>query len=158
MTKLPSTTKRESVNIPAFLKWCEGRDLKLEMDLLRDLLLYVEENADRPYCDLEDIELEGWSEDQITYHVVMAAEDGLIKATVDSLPDEDEPRILHIVYSVHRLTMRGHNFLGSIVEPSNWEAIKGGAKKMGVVTIDAAVDLAKAFVKAKAAEYVGLPL
>lgn len=158
LATLSRTTIRESVNIHAFNRWCEGRDLKLEMDLLRELLLYVEEKADRPYCDLTDIELKGWTEDQITYHVIMAAEDGLIKATVDGIPDDEDPAIVHMDYSVHRLTMRGHNLLGSIVEPGNWEAIKVGAKKAGAVTVSLLYKVAEAYVMQKVSQATGLPL
>ncbi|MDX1004622.1 DUF2513 domain-containing protein [Sinorhizobium medicae] len=152
------TLKAESVNTRAFMKWCEGRDLKLEMDLLRELLLYVEKNADRPHSDLENIEIDGWSKEQIEYHVVLAFEDGLIKARIDELPDFEDAGILHIDYSVHRLTMRGHNFLGSIVEPSNWEAIKGGAKKAGAVTTSLLYSIAEAYVKQRVTEITGIPL
>jgi hypothetical protein len=155
---LSRATLRESVDVPAFDRWLKGRDLKLEMDLLRELLLYVEEKADRPYCDLENIKIDGWSEDQITYHVIMAAEDGLVKATVDGIPDDDDPAIVHMDYSVHRLTMRGHNFLGSIQEPGNWEAIKGGAKKAGAVTVNLLYKVAEAYVMQKVSQATGLPL
>lgn len=108
-----------------------GTRFEAREDLLRELLLYVEEKATRPHSDLETIQIDGWSKDQVDYHVALAVEDGLIKARVDELPDFDDPGILQIDYSVHRLTMRGHNFLGSIAERGNWDAIKGGAKKAG---------------------------
>jgi hypothetical protein len=133
-------------------------DMKLNLDLLRQLLLYVEENATRVHSELEDIRIEGWTAEEVAYHVVLAASDDLIKATVDSIPDDDDPMLVHTSYSVHRLTMRGHDFLGSIREPSNWEAIKAGTRKVGAFTVGAAVDVAKAFVKMKIADVMGVPI
>jgi hypothetical protein len=132
--------------------------MKLDMDLLRELLIYVEEKATRVHSDLEGIEIGGWSGEEITYHVVLAESDGLIKATIDSLPDEEDPELAQIEYSVHRLTMRGHDFLGSVREPSNWEAVKSGTRKIGAVTVGAAVEFAKAYVKMKITAATGVPL
>ena len=133
-------------------------DVKLEMDLLRDLLLHVEEKASRPYNDLEDIVLDGWTDDQITYHVVLAAEDGLLTATVDSLPDDEDPVIVHVTYSVHRLTSKGHELLGTIREPSAWIAVKGGVNKVGAVTVSVVSAVAQAYLKQKVAEYTGIQI
>lgn len=135
-----------------------GDDMKLEMDLLRDLLLYIEEKATRVHSDLEDIQIDGWPGEEVAYHVVQAEADGLIKATITEIPGDDDPALLFIEYSVHRLTMRGHDFLGNIKEPSNWEAVKDGTKKVGAITVDAAVGIAQAYIKAKIAAYTGLPL
>lgn len=133
-------------------------NVKLEMDLLRDLLLYVEENASRPYNDLEDISLEGWTEDQVTYHVVLAEEDGLLTATIDELPDNDDPVIVHVTYSIHRLTSKGHELLGTIREPAAWGAVKSGVNKVGAVTVSVVTAVAQAYLKQKITEYSGIQL
>lgn len=132
--------------------------MKFEMDLLRELLLHVEETASRPYSDLEDIVLDGWTNDKITYHVVLAAEDGLLKATVDSLPDDEDPATRHVTYSVHRLTSKGHELLGSIREPAAWSAVKGGVNKVGAVTLSVMSAIAQAYLKQKVAEYSGIQI
>lgn len=132
--------------------------MKLDMDLLREILIFVEEKATRVHSDLESIEIGDWTDEDIAYHIVLAESDGLIKATIDSLPDSDDPYIVHTTYSVHRLTMRGHDFLATIREPSNWEAVKAGTKKIGAISVGAAVEFGKAFVKAKISEMTGVPL
>jgi hypothetical protein len=133
-------------------------NMKLDMDLLREILIYVEENATRVHSDLHDIQIEGWTGEEVAYHVVLAAGDDLIKASIDKLPDDEDPVIVHTNYSVHRLTMRGHDFLGAVREQSNWEAVKAGTRKMGAVTVGAAVEFTKAFVRAKISEITGVPL
>ncbi|WP_189635729.1 DUF2513 domain-containing protein [Rhizobium grahamii] len=93
--------------------------------------------------------------DEILVSRSSATVDGLIKATILEIPDDEDPSLLYVEYSVHRLTMRGHDFLGNIKEPSNREAIKESTKKVGAVTVDAAVSLAQAYIKAKIPAYTG---
>lgn len=124
-----------------------GIDMKLEMDLLRDLLLYVEEKATRPESDLENIDLSGWTADQVAYHVVLAQEDGLIKATIDELPGDGDPEETYIAYTVHRLTSRGHELLGIIREAKHWRLLKQGASKAGVATVGALFSMGQAYLK-----------
>jgi hypothetical protein len=41
--------------------------MKLEVDLVRQLLLHIEEHAKRPISDLNSIKIDGWMDDQIDY-------------------------------------------------------------------------------------------
>jgi hypothetical protein len=153
---MAQTEKRVTMPRRRF-SYCEA-DMKLDMDLLRAVLIYVEENATRVHSDLDDIRVEGWTGEEVAYHVVLAAGDDLIKASIGQLPDEVDPVIVHTSYSVHRLTMRGHDFLGTIREPSNWDAVKAGTRKIGAVTVGAAVEFGKAFVRMKISEVTGVPI
>lgn len=119
--------------------------MKLEVDLIRDLLLFVEVNAARPVSHLESIALEGWSEDQIAYHIILAEEDGLIKALVDEVPGNDDPENIYVTYTINRLTSRGHELLGVVRQPKHWRIIKAGAAKAGVATIGALFSLGQAY-------------
>ncbi len=138
-----------SAVVPMSTKVDIGGDMKFHLELLRDLLTYVEENANRVHSDLENIEIAGYSDDDVTYHVVLATESGLLDSTIDKLPDNEEPDLLNVAYSVHRLTAKGHNFLGSIQDEGNWVAVKDAAKKAGAFTVDAVVEVAKAYLKSK---------
>jgi hypothetical protein len=138
-------------------RFCEI-NMKLEMDLLRDLLIFVENNALRPHSDLDDIELPPWGEDQVAYHVTLAEEAGLLIATIDTLPDDDDRRIVHTSYSVHRLTMRGHDLLVSVADPTTWETVKSGAKKVGSLTVGAVFDIAIAYAKQRLSAQLGVAL
>lgn len=137
------------------LKKGEGKDMKLEIDLLRDLLIYVEEKADRPMSDLEDITLDGWGESSIAYHVMIAEEAGLIVALISQWPDEQDPRVLKISYSVSRLTFNGHQFLESIRDPKYWNVVKTASKKVGNVTIGMLGSVAQSYAKAELAKQFG---
>lgn len=131
--------------------------MKLEPDLLRELLLHIEEHATEVYSQMEKISLAGWSDKQVTYHVVRAEEAGLIQATIESLPDDTDPMFTHMDYNVHSLTFRGHELLGVIRTPAHWKLIKEGSKKAGIATVGAIFSFAEAYVKSKASEYLGLP-
>lgn len=130
--------------------------MRLEPDILRELLLHIEEHATEVHSELEEISLEGRSAKQVTYHVVRAEEAGLVQATIDTLPDSTNPSILHVIYTVHSLTFRGHELLGAIRTPKHWKAIKEGSQKAGIATVAAIFSFAEAYVKAKVSEYLGL--
>ncbi|MFK4824832.1 DUF2513 domain-containing protein [Paenochrobactrum sp. BZR 588] len=129
--------------------------MKLEVDLLRDLLMYVEEKADRPISHLTEIILKDWEEQTVAYHVMLAAEAGLIIAHISEIPDEYEPIFLNIRYSVARLTFNGHQFLESIRDPKYWSFIKTTSKNVGNITIGMIGSIAQSYAKAELAKQFG---
>lgn len=145
---------RHAIRIPLN----KGDDMKLEMDLLRDLLIYVEEEAKEPISDLQDINIDGWTEKKIAYHVIRAEEAGAIKAIIDYLPNPENPDVFDVIYSVQSLTFNGHELLGSIREPKHWKAIKSGAKTAGVATVGALGTYAQAYMKIQTSKYLGVEL
>lgn len=130
--------------------------MRLQMDLVRDLLLYIEENAKRPVDDLEDISLPNWREDDIAYHVVLLEEAGLVAATINTIPDSDDPSLVEVLYSVRRLTFNGHEFLNTVREPEQWGIVKEGAKKAGAYTLGAIARIAEAYVSMKINSVLGI--
>lgn len=132
--------------------------MKFEPDLLRDLLLYIEEEAKRPWVDFDDIKLAGWSDDDVIYHIVLAEEKGLIKATLDNVPDDEDPVILHTLYSVHRLTANGHDLLALMHEPKTWNLVKDRAKAFGRASVEILADVTKAYVRERIREMTGISL
>lgn len=130
--------------------------MKLEPELLRDLLLHVEEHATRVWDELETIKLDGWSEDQVTYHVVRAKEAGLIDASVDKLPDDTNPAVVHVFYSVHSLTMDGHGLLEAVREPKRMREIKERAKQIGAGSAKLFWGVAEAYVTEQIKRLSGL--
>ena len=145
---------RHAIRIPLN----KGDDMKLEMDLLRDLLIYVEEEAKEPISDLQDIKIGDWTESDIAYHVILAEEGGAIKAIIDYLPNPENPDVPDVAYSIQRLTFNGHELLGSIREPKHWKAIKSGAKSAGVATVGALGTYAQAYMKLQISKYLGVEL
>lgn len=155
MLQTLSTTSARHVTFRNRIAVREG-DVKLNQDLLRALLLHIEEHATRPISDLQEIEIEGWNEADIAYHVLLAKEAGLIKARIDDVPDADDPGISHIAYSVERLTMEGHGFLGAVRDPKRLRAIKKLAAAAGAETVKTIAVVAEAYVLAKVKELTGI--
>ena len=56
------------------------------------------------------------------------------------------------------LTWDGHDFLDSVRDPTVWERTREGAKKLGGVSLDVFVDLAKACLRAEAKSRLGIDL
>jgi hypothetical protein len=56
------------------------------------------------------------------------------------------------------LTWKGQDFLESIRDPTVWENTKAGAKKLGGVSFDIFVSLAKEYLKAEAKKRLNLDL
>lgn len=130
------------------LKTCELSS-QLNLDLLRALLLHVEEKAVRPHSNLKNIQISGWTGERIAYHVALAKMAGLIKASITELPDEQNNGAMHIAYSVHRLTMNGHELLGAVRSERGWSAVKDSVRKVGIITCGAVAEAAKAHLKSE---------
>jgi hypothetical protein len=56
------------------------------------------------------------------------------------------------------LTWAGQDFLESIRDPTVWENTKQGAKKLGGVSLDIFIGIAKAYLKAEAKKRLSLDL
>jgi DNA-binding transcriptional ArsR family regulator len=119
---------------------------KRDMDLVRKVLLFVEDLEAGVYAHLEeDIAGEDFSEDVVSYHITLLTEAGLIEGS--------EQR-----GTVRGLTWAGHDFVDSVRDPETWAKVKDGASKAKGWTADLLKDMAKAYVKQKMSEIIGLPI
>jgi hypothetical protein len=119
--------------------------MKLDEELVRALLLHVEQHATLPHSDLDLIEIEGRGDAEITYHLEVMAEAGLLKATIDKLPDGEDPAIVHVAYSVHRLTYEGHELLAAVRETRHWREVKRRAGAVGTASVRSLMKVAEAY-------------
>lgn len=60
-------------------------------------------------------------------------------------------------YSVHRLTSRGHELLGSVRDEGAWRFVKETSRKVGAVTLNAVFGIAEGYVKMKIIQALGIP-
>jgi len=129
--------------------------LTRDMDLIRELLLKLESLPARPgdvfvlSGDDSEVEVDGYSADQITYHLDLLREAGLIESP-GSQP------MLGVTFE--RLSWRGHDFLDSVRNPETWTRTKEGARKIGSWSFGLLSDMAKAYAKHLAKEKLGLDL
>ena len=96
--------------------------MKRDMDLVRKILLELE---DTPYeLGGFDLELKGYSPDQISYHVMLLNEAGLIEG--HDLSTYSGPK-----WRPKRLTWEGHEFIEASRDESRWEKAKNIMKEKG---------------------------
>jgi len=97
--------------------------MKRDMDLVRLILLAIEEE---PRGWAPKLVIEGYSEQQIGFHVQLMGEAGFIK-TADVTPRESSSPIGIPVY----MRWAGYEFLEAARTPSIWEAAKSKLKTAG---------------------------
>lgn len=127
--------------------------MKRDMDLIRELLLAIEDHptlADGSQVLIVDtadkLGFQDRSLAEIHYHLEMLIKKGLV---------EGEINLLQIVSG---LTWDGHDFLDTIRDPDIWRQTKEGAKKAGGFSLELLGDLAKGLIKKKIEEHTGVQL
>ncbi|MBC8719891.1 DUF2513 domain-containing protein [Ochrobactrum sp. Marseille-Q0166] len=126
--------------------------MKRDMDLMRDLLLQIEE-LDQGFGSEVEIESRAHEPQVIAEHLRLLLEARLIDG--DTVPDDEFP-FDHVMPT--RLTWAGHDFIGSVRDPEIWKKTKEGALSAKGFTLDLLQDLAKGFIKKKIADRTGIPL
>lgn len=100
--------------------------MKRDMELIRKLLLSIEENPDQ-------LEVEGYDEDCIKYHSMLLIEAGLLDGDVSYYLSNTS--IVPDFVSVNRLTWDGHEFLDNIRKEEVWNTIKTEFKDASISTV-----------------------
>lgn len=90
------------------------------MDLCREILLKIEESEED---EIIDIQIDGYSENEIKYNCKLLNEANFIKSYQDFITGQ---------FAVGELTWTGSEFLDGIRENSFWNSIKDYIKKNGV--------------------------
>lgn len=118
--------------------------MKLDMDIIRDILIEVEETTPRE--EIDHFQLEGYDPEVTDYHVKKLKEAGFLRADfVFGAP----PRAI-----VLELTYEGHQFLDSIRSNNVWQRLKKkAATEGGSIPFEVLKPLAIKYFK----DAVGLP-
>jgi len=104
--------------------------MERKLDLLRSLVLFIEADQSWPKA-IQNIEIEGYEDIDVQYHLFLMEEAGLIKG-VDASTRGGKKMI------VLRLTWDGHEFAANSKNPSNWEKLKNTLGDLGDVSFDIA--------------------
>ncbi|HCM1475883.1 TPA: DUF2513 domain-containing protein [Vibrio parahaemolyticus] len=100
--------------------------MKRDMELIRKLLLTIEENP-------RQLEVEGYDKNQVKYHALLLIEAGFLDGNVsDTLANTS---VVPSFVSVNRLTWDGHEFLDSIRKEEVWNTIKTEFKDASISTV-----------------------
>ena len=108
--------------------------MKLENDLVRDVLLWLENDEDDPET-WKDIRIVGRPQEQVAYTVMMLAEAGLIKA-------ENLTTFGGWDWRARHLTLEGHQLLDKIRDPRVWGGTKSLLKSAGTYGVKALMQAA----------------
>jgi hypothetical protein len=119
--------------------------MKLDKDAVRAVLLAVEANNGTPRGWI-DIEIPGFTEVQVSYHVELLSEAGFLEV-------QDLSHIGSYEWKPKRLTFAGHEYLDTVRDNEIWRLTKEGAKEVGASSVSMLFEIGKAIVKQKAIEH-----
>jgi Hypothetical protein (DUF2513) len=104
------------------------------MDLIRELMLRFER---------DDTSIpEGFTKEQVAYHVRQMRESGLIDAHIISAPSPGKIRPVDFI--IHDITPAGHDFIAAIRNEGFWSKVKEEFKKNAApLTVQLIVSVAK---------------
>jgi hypothetical protein len=98
--------------------------MKRDMDLIRTLLLTIE--AGEHGIVAKQIEIPGYTQEQINYHAYLLGEAGLANTNDVTSHGSKSPEAL-----IYSLTWEGHEFIDSIRENNIWNQAKDKISKVG---------------------------
>lgn len=125
-------------------------DMKLEKELVRKILLKVEEFEGGIYEGVP-LDIANYTERQITYHVMLLIEAGyLVGEDLSTLSGEE--------WEAQRLTYAGHEFLDTIRDAEVWRRTKDATVKVGGVSLQVMMEIGKAYAKQVLQERTGITL
>ncbi len=129
--------------------------MKLDRDLVRELLLFLESKEDTAARDHDQIEIAGYTSTDIGYTLTKMHEAGFIVA--ETLRSRSTPeRVIKVI--PFELTYQGHEFLDSIRDPEVWRRTKEAGAKVGGAGIEVMWEIAKGIGKQMIKERLGIDI
>lgn len=128
--------------------------MKRDMDLIRHLLLFLDEKPDPSMIMAEDIPIEGFSRSEIQYHLNLMFQAGLLNG--ETVRSTTSDRLISVL--PFDLTWQGHEFLESVRDPEIWRQAKSGASKAGTASIDFIWGVAKAILRNAIRDRIGFDI
>lgn len=129
--------------------WLRGFMMKLDKELVREILLAVE--AHNEALGWMNLKVEGRADKDVSYHVMLLDEAGLLSGV--SLGGLNQFK-----WQPKRLTYQGHEFLETVRDGEVWRRTKEGAETVGGAGLGMLVELGKAYGKQIFKERLGIDL
>ena len=124
--------------------------MKRDMDLIRRILLYAEENIGGGDTHLnvttEDIKAE--SRKQLYGHIKLLSDSGYLDGAAGAIG----------AVGMRGVTMSGHDLLDQVRDPEIWAATKDTARKAGGFSISLLGEIAKGLIRTKIEQHTGVEL
>ena len=122
--------------------------MKRDPDLIRKLLIHLEEKADDKV--VKDLEIDGYDKSEVMYHFILMDQAGFIRCERE-VSSSTPGRVIKVY--PFSLTWKGHEFLEASRNETTWNRAKALIKeKSGALSID----VLKALLISMAKESVGL--
>ncbi|WP_238918592.1 DUF2513 domain-containing protein [Clostridium sp. YIM B02555] len=121
--------------------------MKLDPNCIRDTLLAVEDYEFNAHITLNNLceKLSQYNKDEIHYTCLKLYEGGFLDLQTLPAMMQNVP----LIGSINGLTFQGHEFLEDIKEPSNWNNIISGCKKVGTFSLPFIKEIAIQVIKKK---------
>ena len=124
--------------------------MKRDMELVRKLLLHIEQEYTYQPLDSRHIEIDGYSKEHIAYHLKIMDDGGLIDVQNSTV----------MVGNIHRfvidgITWNGHEFLDSVRNDGVWSHTKESLKPVGSASFEVVKSIAVAYIGSKSSERSG---
>ena len=119
--------------------------MKRDMELVRKILFYVEENYTAGQVWVRQIDIDGYDADTITEHIILAYESGFFQDihSISSLGCR--------AYWVGNLSNEGYDFLDKIRNDTIWNKTKAAIAEKGLPMVTGTIKtVATAFITAAA--------
>lgn len=126
--------------------------MKRDMDLIRHLLLFLEEKPSPALVNADDIRIEGHNRTAIQYHLNLMYQAGLING--EDIRSRTSDRLISVL--PFDLTWQGHEFLEAVRDPEIWRQAKAGASKAGTAGIEFVWEVAKTLLKKSIRDGLGV--
>ncbi len=97
--------------------------MKRDMELARQILQQVEEKSNGLGCG--ELDLPGYSENAVSYHVMLLKEAGLLEAHDLSNTEQG------LFFAPVRLTWQGHEFFSAVQNETVWSKVNATVKEKG---------------------------
>lgn len=122
--------------------------MKRDMELIRELLLYSEENAQELISILDPSDFPNRDQDLVNYHLTLLEQAGYLNKGRGAIGRR----------GLGTLTMSGHDFLDSIRDPEIWRNTKTVGEKAGGWTLEILSEIAKGLIMTKIKQHTGVDL
>ena len=107
--------------------------MKRNLDLVRDILLFVGEKSET--VDFFSVQIHGYSERELNYHVYLLMEEKFITGA--------GPTVRHATVAISGLTWKGHEYLDTVRSDNVWNKTKELVKPLGSASVDVVAQIAK---------------
>lgn len=95
--------------------------MQRDMELIRNILFDLEKKKEPGWCNLE---YDGYTKDQVSYHIKLAYQAGLIEA-------RDVSTFEGMDWWAGDLTWQGHEFLDAVRNDTVWNKVKNKVAEQG---------------------------